>query len=159
MSGVTVTASGDARARRLVLRGRLDESATLVSSAASWSAREVVLDTGDVAFVNSIGIREWMHFLAALTQGGASLIHERCAEPLVEQMSFIPAARGGGHVRSCFAPYQCAACGHEASLLVDVDGHLAALEAGRPPALPCPACGASAELADLPERWFAFLRA
>ncbi len=156
---LAVLTLGDERSRRLVLRGRLDEAAVLVANAATWAAREVVLDTAEVVFVNSIGLREWMHLLAALHQGGATLVHERCAEPLIEQMSFIPAARGGGEVRSCFAPYLCSACGHEDSVLIDVVAHRAELAAARPPTSPCPRCGAAMALADLPERWFAFLHA
>src|SRR5262245_28072651 len=76
---LTVTATGDHNERRLVLSGRLDESAQLVKQANGWAARRVILDTGELAFINSIGIREWMHFLAALTAGGSTLVHERCS--------------------------------------------------------------------------------
>ena len=157
MTGLTVEVSGDAERRRLVVRGRLDESAALARNVPAWTAREVVIDSGELAAINSIGIREWMHFLAGLVAAGASVVHERCAEPLVEQMCFIPAVRGGGAVRSFFAPYLCS-CGHEASVLLDVATHRAALEALAAPPQPCPRCGASMGLADLPERWFAFLR-
>lgn len=155
---LTVAATGDQTERRLVVRGRLDEAAQLVSQAAGWTARRVVIDTGELTFINSIGIREWMHFLAALTSGGATIIHERCSEPLVEQMCFIPAVRAGGKVRSFHAPYLCPSCGHEASMLIDVETHRATLTTLHAPPLACPQCKAAMELADLPERLFAFLR-
>lgn len=154
---LTVAATGDQSERRLVLRGRLDESAQLVKHAAGWIARRVILDTGELAFINSIGIREWMHFLAALTGGGATIVHERCSEPLVEQMCFIPAVRCGGTVRSFHAPYECPRCNHEASVLLDVARHNDLLRAMQAPPMPCPQCGATMELADLPERLFSFL--
>ncbi len=155
---LTVTATGDQSERRLVLRGRLDEAVQLVPSVATWAARRVILDTGELTFINSIGIREWMHFLAGLTSAGATLIHERCSEPLVEQMCFIPAVRCGGTVRSFHAPYLCSKCGAETSELIDVALHHDTLRAMKAPPLPCPSCQAPMDLADLPERLFAFLR-
>jgi hypothetical protein len=162
MAGVTaldVSVSGDASERRVVLRGRLDESVALVKQVTAWSARQVVLDTAELEFINSIGIREWMHFVAALVAGGAAVVHDRCSEPLVEQMCFIPAVRGGGVVRSFHAPYQCRQCHDEASVLIEVEAHRAALAANHAPPASCPRCGGPMELSDLPERWFAFLRA
>ncbi|MEZ4402240.1 MAG: hypothetical protein R3B06_19605 [Kofleriaceae bacterium] len=159
MRALSVTVAGDARERRLILRGRLDESAALVEQVPTWAARSVVVDSAELSFINSIGIREWMHFMAALTQAGAHITHERCSEPLVEQMCFIPAVRGGGAVRSFFAPYGCGACGHEASVLIEVGDHRDRLVALSPPAQPCPACGGEMALTDLPERWFTFLQA
>jgi hypothetical protein len=155
---LTVAVTGDSTERRLVLRGRLDEAAQLVREVGAWTARRVIIDTGELTFINSIGIREWMHFLAALTSAGATVIHDRCSEPLVEQMCFIPAVRAGGTVRSFHAPYLCPACGAEASLLVDVETHRESLRALRAPPMPCPSCQQPMELADLPERLFAFLR-
>lgn len=158
VTALSVSVTGDAGARRLALRGRLDESAALVRHVPTWTAREVVLDTAELAFINSIGIREWMHFLAGLSQAGAAIVHERCAEPLIEQMCFIPAVRGGGTVRSFHAPYACPRCGHEASVLIDVARHRDALSRLEAPPATCERCGAAMALADVPERWFAFLR-
>lgn len=155
---LSVSVSGNAEERRLAFRGRLDEAAQLVARAGEWTARRVVLDTGELDFINSIGIREWMHFLAALVRAGATLVHERCSEPLVEQMCFIPAVRGGGQVRSFHAPFTCPRCNHEASVLLDVGQHADALAAMKTPAVPCPKCQATMDLADLPERLFAFLK-
>lgn len=155
---LTVAVTGDQDERRLTLRGRLDEATQLVAQVPGWTARRVILDTGELTFINSIGIREWMHFLAALTSAGATIVHERCSEPLVEQMCFIPAVRAGGTVRSFHAPYLCPSCGAESSELLDVAEHRDALRALRAPALPCPNCQQAMELGDVPERLFAFLR-
>ena len=158
-SGVlTVAVTGDQSERHLVLRGRLDEAAHLVAQVDAWAARRVILDTGELTFINSIGIREWMHFLAGLTRAGSTLYHERCSEPLVEQMCFIPAVRCGGTVRSFHAPYLCGGCGAELSMLIDVAQHHDTLRAMKAPPLPCPTCLAPMDLADLPERLVAFLR-
>ncbi|MBK9031634.1 MAG: hypothetical protein IPL61_09915 [Myxococcales bacterium] len=158
MKAMSITVSGDATRRRLALRGRLDELTTLVEHVPTWAAREVVVDSGELGFINSIGIREWMHFLDALARAGAAIVHERCSEPLVEQMCFIPAVRGGGAVRSFFAPYLCPHCAHEASILIEVEAHRATLSALQAPPATCPSCDEPMTLADLPERWFAFLK-
>lgn len=158
MTELAVTVSGDDTERHLSIRGRLDEAAPLVRHVPAWTARTVVIDSSEITFINSIGIREWMHFVAALTAAGATVVHERCAEPLVEQMCFIPAVRGGGDVRSFHAPYACAACGHEQSVLIDVARYRAQLARLEAPPATCRACGQPLALADVPERWFAFLR-
>lgn len=154
---LTVSASGDAAERRLALTGKLDETVALVSHVNGWGARVVVLETAGIKSINSLGIREWMHFVAGLHGGGARLVHERCSEVLVEQMCFIPAVRGGGTVRSFHAPYYCSRCDLEESGLIDVDVHGEALRAMEAPGLPCPQCKAPMALADVPERIFAFL--
>lgn len=158
MTALTVTVSGDATERRLAVAGRLDETAQLVAQVPAWAARTVVIDGRAITAINSIGIREWMHFVAALAAAGAAVVHEACAEPLVEQMCFIPAVRGGGEVRSFHAPYACGACGHEASVLIDVARHRAGLLRLEAPPAACDACGAPMALADVPERYFSFLR-
>ncbi len=157
LGNLIVTVSGDGQERRLALAGRLDESVAMVGQAAAWASPLVVLDTAQVTAINSLGIREWMHFLAGLTGGGARLVHERCSEVLVEQMCFIPAVRAGGTVRSFHAPYYCPRCDLEASMLIDVEVHLEALRAMQPPGLPCERCTGPMTLADVPERIFAFL--
>lgn len=153
---LTVDVGGDATERRLVFAGRLDETISLAGQAARWTARTIVLDSGGITAINSLGIREWMHLVAELVAAGATLVHERCAEAMIEQMSFIPAVRGGGTVRSFHASYVCPGCNDEASILLDTDAHAASLRAMAAPEIRCGRCGASMELADLPERLFAF---
>ncbi|HUQ07818.1 MAG TPA: hypothetical protein VM261_35230 [Kofleriaceae bacterium] len=154
---LTVSASGDGAERRLALTGRLDETVTLMGQVGDWGAQVVVLETEGIKAINSLGIREWMHFVAGLHKKGARLVHEKCSEVLVEQMCFIPAVRGGGQVRSFHAPYYCPRCDLEASALIDVETHGESLRAMEAPGLPCPQCKGPMTLADVPERIFAFL--
>ncbi|KAB2898996.1 MAG: hypothetical protein F9K40_10760 [Kofleriaceae bacterium] len=154
---LTVSASGDAAERRLALAGRLDETVALVDHLGGWGAEVVVLETAGIQAINSLGIREWMHFVAGLNGGGARLVHEKCSEVLVEQMCFIPAVRAGGAVRSFHAPYYCQRCDLESSALIDVEIHGEGLRAMKAPGLPCPQCKGAMTLADVPERIFAFL--
>jgi anti-anti-sigma regulatory factor len=149
---------GDAREQRVVLRGRLDEEARLGALVDQVPGPRLVLDTAAIPFINSIGVREWIHLLYALRQRGTWVILERVSEPLTAQLSMVLASREGVEVRSVYVPYECARCLREENVLIDVGAHRAALIAMRPPTHPCPECGGTMELADLPERYFLFVR-
>ncbi len=148
---------GDARTRTITLRGRLDETAALSARAAAWAAPEVTIDTAEVAFINSIGVREWMRLLRGLNDAGAKVKLLRCAEVIIEQINMIDDARGGAEVLSFHAPYECTKCGLEASMLIDVAEHLAQLRKMEAPARACPDCTQPMELYEVPEKFFTFL--
>jgi hypothetical protein len=150
---------GDRRARRVILRGRLDESAPLAARAEAWAATEVAIDTAGVAFINSIGVREWMRLLRGLGARGARIRLERCAMVIIEQINMIEDARGSAEVASFHAPYQCTGCGLEASMLLDLADHGAAMRRMEAPAMTCPDCGQAMELFEIPEKFFSFLAA
>lgn len=152
-----VVVTGDAARRHLAMRGRIDETAHLSTRLDAWRADVVVIDTAGVAFVNSIGVREWMRLLRGLAGAGAQVRLERCAEVIIEQINMIEEARGGAEVVSFHAPYQCTGCGHEASPVLDVAEHGDAMRRMAPPPIPCPECGAVMELYEVPERFFSFL--
>lgn len=149
--------SGDAVARRIVLSGRLDESAPVSERAAAWSAEQVTLDTAEVTFINSIGVREWLRLLRGLGERGARVRLERCAEVLIEQINMIPDARGTADVISFHAPYLCPGCGLEASMLLEVGEHRAEMARMAAPPRQCPDCGKPMELYEVPEKFFSFL--
>jgi predicted RNA-binding Zn-ribbon protein involved in translation (DUF1610 family) len=58
---------------------------------------------------------------------------------------------------SFHAPYECPACGREASMLLSVAEHGAAMRRMEAPAMTCPDCGAAMELYEVPEKFFSFL--
>jgi predicted RNA-binding Zn-ribbon protein involved in translation (DUF1610 family) len=149
---------GDAAVRRIALRGKLDETSPISGRAAAWAAGEVTVDTAEIVFINSIGVREWMRLIRGLTERGAKVRLDRCAEVIIEQINMIDDARGGAEVRSFHAPYQCPACGLEASMLIDVERHDATLRRMQAPAMACPECGQPMELYELPEKFFSFLQ-
>ena len=153
-----VELDGDAREQRAVLTGRLDEEARLQELLAVVSAPRVVLDAGGIDFINSIGIREWIHLLLELRRQGAAVALVRASEPLTAQLSMLRAARDSVDVRSVYVPYECTACLREENALIDIGAHRASLAAMKAPVLPCPECGGRMELADLPERYFLFVR-
>jgi DNA-directed RNA polymerase subunit RPC12/RpoP len=158
MTRLDVMMSGNPTLRRLTLAGRIDDAAALVALIESVKAGLVVIDTGGVVFINSIGVREWLRFLRGLVATGSQIQLENVAEVLVTQMNLIPDLRLGATVVSVQAPYACERCGAEVSQLVDVAAHLEQLRALKPPAFVCPECGGTLALADYPDRYFTFLR-
>jgi hypothetical protein len=142
---------------RAVLTGRIDDSCQLGEFASRLPPGDVVIDTGGVTFVNSIGMREWGRFVRALRERG-SVTLEAVADVLMAQMNLISEFLGTVRITSFHASYLCPACGFEASLLIDALAHAAALRQLQAPALPCPECRAAMELADFPERYLSIFR-
>jgi anti-anti-sigma regulatory factor len=149
---------GDDGERHCALVGRLDEESPLRSLVPAIQARRVVLDTAGIDFINSIGVREWIHMLASLRRGGAQVTLIRASEPLTAQLSMLRATREACDIQSVHVPYECAGCLREENVLIEIGPNRSALLAMRPPVLPCPECGGRFELADLPERYFLFVR-
>lgn len=152
-----IAIEGDGSSRRVSLVGRIDEAAHLDELLDQIAAKEVVIDTGGVFFINSIGVRDWIRLLRGLDQKGARIVLDACSEPLVAQLNLIPNARGRATVASLHAPYLCEACGLDTAMLLPVDAYADELRAMKPPILRCPECGGAMHLADLPERYFTFL--
>lgn len=143
---------------RIALSGRLDDAAPLSSLATNDLDRELVLDTGGITFVNSIGIREWMRLLRTLQEGGIHVILENVADVLITQMNMIPEARGDSTITSFHALYACEGCGAESTPLVEVAPHREQLMAMKAPSMKCPECGGKMELGDYPERYLSVFK-
>ncbi|HUH00812.1 MAG TPA: response regulator [Kofleriaceae bacterium] len=139
--------------RRLVAHrslAEINESSDL--SALSESGGPIVLNLEHVRTINSAGARKLMLF-AENVGSERALIAERCSPVVVGQLNLLPLLARRLCVRSVIAPLECAECLTQRDVIVDVS-------AGRRPDLPqldCERCGAPMELADLPERYFAFL--
>jgi anti-anti-sigma regulatory factor len=145
------------RGEVLAISGSIDETSGLPELVERARDRRLVLDLGGVAFINSLGIRDWIRLLTAAQRAGIAVELRRISEPMVQQLNMIIAARGAARVASFFAPYACDACGHEDTVLVDAIAHARALAALAAPAMDCPACGAGMAFNDFPERYFSFL--
>lgn len=150
---MTIDAQGDS----LVLGGAIDEAAALHELVGRAQAGRLVLDLGNVTFINSLGVRDWIRMQAAAQQAGLAVELHRVAEPLVHQLNMIIATRGNAMVGSFFAPYACDACGREESILLDAIANAAGLAKLEPPAVTCPECSAAMAFNDFPERYFSFL--
>ena len=142
---------------RLRLSGRIDEASPVGDLAARLPPGPIIIDTGGVEFVNSVGLREWMRLVRTLSAQGTVTL-ERVADPLMTQMNLISEFSGQVRIASFHAPYVCPACGAEANPLVDVDANAQALAALKPPPIPCPECGAAMELGDFPERYLSIFQ-
>ena len=152
-----VVIEGDATARRAILVGRIDESAHLDALVTNLASRELTIDSAGVAFINSVGVRDWLRLMRGLVDHGTTVILEACSEPIVSQLNMIPAARAGVKIASVHVPYLCDACGLDAAMLLTIAAYADDLRAMKPPVLRCPECGGAMTLAELPERYFTFL--
>lgn len=151
-ASISSTPGGDL----LTVAGEIDDNTSLTGYAEQLK-RSPIIDLGDVAFINSVGVREWITLLDELAKRGQTVTLRRVSEPMVRQMSMVIEARGDAVVESFFAPYVCGKCGEERALLIDVGEHRAALDEQTPPTLPCPACGSAAEFDEFPARYLSFL--
>ena len=153
MPRLTIAPEGDA----LALRGAIDEAAGLADLLARATGGRLVLDLAGVTFINSLGVRDWIHMQAAAQRAGVAIELRRVAEPVVQQLNMIIATRGASRVTSFYAPYACDACGREDSRLIDAVSNARGLAQLTPPAMTCPECGAAMVFNDFPERYFLFL--
>jgi hypothetical protein len=144
---------------RATLVGIIDERADLLPVLEASAGGMLVVDLADVTFINSLGIRHWMRFIAAAQQRGLRLRLRRVSEPMVQQMNMIEAARGGAELESFFAPYGCDGCGREDTVLLDTANHAALISRSTAPGIPCPECAKIMTLQDLPQRYFMFMLA
>ena len=141
----------------IVLAGAIDEAARLGELLGLASGGRLTLDLAGITFINSLGVRDWIHLQTAALRAGITLELRRVSEPLVHQLSMIIATRAASKVTSFFAPYACDSCGREDSLLIDAVAHAARLVHHEAPAMVCPECGGAMAFNDFPERYFSFL--
>ncbi|MBA3542032.1 MAG: hypothetical protein H0T79_20620 [Deltaproteobacteria bacterium] len=143
---------------RIQLAGRIDDAVQFGDLIAQLPPGAVAVDTSDVTFVNSIGMREWIRFLRVLRDRGTPAILERVADVLMTQMNLITELRTAVQIVSFHAQYVCGTCGAEAAPVVDALANAAALRRLEAPRLPCPECNAQMELADFPERYLSIFK-
>lgn len=143
---------GDPGQPRVRLRGAIDERACFDGLAGE--AAELVLVADGVRYINSTGLKRFWAFLEPLAQR-CTVVLERCSPAFVTQLNLTPALADSVRVRSLIAPLECTECVAEADILVEIPP-----EGGEPtvPSRTCEVCGAAMVLAELEERYFAFLR-
>jgi anti-anti-sigma regulatory factor len=144
---------------RIVMAGRIDDSVVLADLPAQLPAGDLVIDTGAVTFINSIGMREWIRLMRALAARGQPVVLERVADVMMTQINLIGELRTTVRIASFHAQYACPACGAESAPLIDAIAHADELRAMRAPHLPCRECGAQMDLADFPERYLSIFSA
>ncbi|HEY4179256.1 MAG TPA: hypothetical protein VGM90_20575 [Kofleriaceae bacterium] len=138
--------------------GRLDEAANGFPEqvAAALPAGDTQIDLAGVAFVNSIGLRDWVQLIRYLRQRGTVTLW-RIPERLMAQMNLLPELHGATYIGSFHAPYICPSCGAEAEPLIDAIANGPWLRQMQAPRVPCSECGSAMELAEFPERYLSVL--
>ena len=135
---------------RVIVTGRITEETPLAPLADAISASQVVLDLAAVERINSLGCREWLLLMQTLENRGIELALERCSVAFVQQLAMILGFAGNGVVRSVYAPYCCAGCGHEELILLSLDSELGPSTFQTQT---CRPCGGTLEFDDLPENY------
>jgi hypothetical protein len=136
---------------RVRLKGEITERVTF--DAIDLEGDRIVLVPDGVRYINSTGVKRLLRFLEGCCER-ASVELERCSPAMVAQLNLVPRLADCVRVRSVIAPLECADCVAVADILVEVS------EGSAPPVLPerqCEVCGAGMQLAELEERYFAFL--
>jgi hypothetical protein len=95
--------------------GAIDEDAKfpVIGSA----VKKVVVDLSGIRTINSVGIREWLHWIRPAAEG-RDIILEQCPKSIVFQFNMVegflpPNVR----VTTFFVPYFCEACEREENIL------------------------------------------
>ncbi len=138
---------------RVVLKGDITEATHFADLLPAMIGR-VDFDLSQVAYINSLGVREWVNFLKEAPIQGYEF--HACSIAFVLQASLVPDVLGKGTVASFFAPYHCEMCEYSEERLLQSATILAA-EGRAPPVYACPSCEEELVLDDIPERYLAFL--
>ncbi len=138
---------------RLALKGSLTETTDFAPLLKEAMAQVLVVDVGEIARVNSCGVRAWLAFIGDLDKAGCRVVLERCPPWIVGQLNLISNFIGkDGTVRSVLAPYHCQNCDLEHLHLIDFSKTMEV-----PLETACPDCKAGMIFDDLPEMYLSFM--
>jgi anti-anti-sigma regulatory factor len=137
------------------LAGFLDENNNLKKLVAKIPAGTAEIDLGGVERINSVGIRDWVNWLAALESNGTRTVLVACSPAIVAQINLVKNFTGNGAVKSFQVPFHCRECDEEKIVLVETADM--SEPGAEPPSCPCPACGRAMDIDEMPESYFAFL--
>ena len=149
----TVEQAGDTSVVKLA--GYLDEHNNLGKLVSEIPAGTAEIDLGGVERINSVGIRDWVNWLAALDANGTRTVLVACSPAIVAQINLVKNFADNGAVNSFQVPYHCRECDEEKVILVET---AEMSEPGaEPPTCPCASCGRAMDVDEMPESYFAFL--
>lgn len=117
---------------------------------------EVVVNTKEIARINSVGVKGWIKYFQTLTAKGVKLKFSECSTAIVEQINLISNFTCGGSVESVYVPFACGGCKTELVGLFKVED-LKKMN-GDVPDQKCAKCGGNASFDDIPEEYFAFVQ-
>lgn len=137
---------------RVTLEGPIDEHAELDDIFGKIDSN-VVFDLAEVNRINSPGVLRWIRAMQAFTSQHQAAV-ERVSYPMAVQAMCLRNMFPNVEVRSCLAPYFCAACG--TSHQVPVTAGEVEKTGGAPPSRKCPECDSPLDFDEL-DAYFAFL--
>lgn len=135
----------------IALSGNIDEGADFAPI--NKLTGPLVIDLGGINRINSLGVREWIHFVRDREAAGIDLTFERCAPVMVGQIGMISNFMGRrSRIRSVLVPYVCPACTTETLGMFEI------LPGARVPlTVACPKCQQAMELDELPDTYNALV--
>jgi len=145
---------GPERQMTVFISGNITETAEFPLPEALAGAARLRLDLADVETINSCGVREWVHFVKALTSARGPFELARCSPAIVRQLNTISNFCGSGRVSSVMLPYCCDDCGQEEYVELELLPKPSSYELL--PQIPCAACGRVAVFDDLPDNYLGF---
>jgi len=139
------------------LLGIIDEHSALPRLLEGRAPSRLLLDLSGVRRINSMGVRDWVHWVEELRHGRTAVVLFDVPPSLMEQVNLIRNFAGGALIHSVLAPYYCAQCDVEATERVET-ATLLRTSPPAPPSVRCPQGGCSMELDEVEETFFAFLQ-
>lgn len=139
------------------LLGIIDEHSALPRLLDGRSPARLLLDLSGIRRINSMGVRDWVHWVEELRHSQISLVLFDVPPNLMEQVNLIRNFAGGALIHSVLAPYYCPQCDVETTQRVETAA-LLGTASPEPPTVHCPQGGCPMELDEVEETFFAFLQ-
>lgn len=136
------------------LAGVMDEFAEF--EPLKMASEPLRLHLGGLTKLNSIGIRNFLRFLA--DWGPREIYYEHATSEFIDQVNMIPSMRGVANqakILSFNVPWQCLSCDYEDEVFMKADDVAPLIEDGNEPDRKCPKCNADMVL--LVDSYFDFL--
>jgi anti-anti-sigma regulatory factor len=137
------------------LTGFLDEENKLKRLVEKIPAGTAIIDLAGVERINSLGIRDWVNWMAALEQKGTRPVLVSCSPAIVAQINLVKNFTGHGAVKSFQVPYHCRECDEDKVIVVETSEMSS--PTAPPPAVRCGSCERDMDVDEMPESYFAFL--
>jgi CheY-like chemotaxis protein len=147
---------------RVDIRGAFDQASEFallgerINAEGAQGPKLCLFDLSRVRQITSWGARAWILFLRGLPDSisyrfvnGSTLFSRHCG--------MIADMLGRGEVITMALPYECEACGAERARVVHVSW-LTPKVRQEPPGFRCSSCGTTERFAELPDRYFSFLK-
>ena len=131
------------------LGGAIDENADL-EGMFSRLRGDAIFNMQNVERVNSMGVHRWIPLVTKFSKQHR-LVIEEISYALVQNANAVANLFGTGYVRSCMAPYYCAACKDNCTMTVGENE----VVANTPPPKRCPKCSSPMEFDEL-DGYFTF---